>query len=131
MTMSKTRLLAACLLAVSLAGCGYKKTWTAADPMALTAKPGGYDMPVTQAGTDRQHKVLGELTVSGRIKANWSTESSHDRAVAELRKEAIRKGADAVIHLRTSETDRGGHTDLTVSGRLILFTAPPPIAARG
>ena len=129
--MSTRHSLALLLLAACLTGCGYRKTWLAADPMALTAKPSGYDMPVSAGGTNRQHKVLGELVVSGRIEPSWSTENSHDRVVAELRKEAIRKGADAVIDLKTTEMDKGGHTEITVSGRLILFTAPPPIASRG
>jgi hypothetical protein len=129
--MSIRHSLALLLLAACLTGCGYRKSWVAADSTALTAKPGGYDMPVSRGGTDREHRVLGELVVSTRIKPSWSTESSHDRAIAELRKEAIRKGADAVIDLKTTEMDRDGHTELAVSGRLILFTAPPPIAARG
>ncbi|HEX7880742.1 MAG TPA: hypothetical protein VF720_15110 [Candidatus Eisenbacteria bacterium] len=118
------------LLAACLAGCGYKKTWVAADPMELTAKPKGYDLLVTREGTQREHRVLGELVVSGRLEPSWSTENSHDRFVDELRKEAIHKGADAVIGLKTSEMDRDGHTEMSVSGQLIIYTAPPPIASR-
>jgi len=126
-----TRLpLALLLLAGTLTGCGYKKSWVAADPMELTAKPKGYDMLVTQDGTHREHKVLGELVVSGRLEPSWSLENSHDRFVNELRKEAIRKGADAVVGLKTSEMDKDGHTEMTVSGQLIIYTAPPPIASR-
>ena len=129
--MSRRVLLAFALLTFLLAGCGYEKTWVAgSDLMQLTPKPGGYDMPVFRGGTDRAHKLLGELSVTTQIKPTWSTDSSVDRIATEFKKEAIRRGADAVINLRTSERDDDGHTRMTVSGRLILFTSPPPVAAR-
>lgn len=118
------------LLALMVTGCGYQKTWVANDPMQLTAKPGGYEMPISRGGTDRVHKILGELSVTSRIKPTWSTESSLDLAVKELRKESIRRGADAVINMKTTQVEDDGHTRLTVSGQLILFTGPPPVAAR-
>ena len=120
----------AILVLVLLTGCGYKKTWVAADPMKLTAKPKGYDIPVSTDGTDREHRLLGELSVSTRIKPSWSTESSDLKAIEELRKEALKRGADAVIDLKTTQADQDGHTRLTVSGKAIIYTAPPPIAAR-
>jgi|GEM_PF-3392025 len=129
--MPRRTLLSIAILPLLMTGCGYQKTWVASDPLQLTAKPGGYDMPVSRGGTNRAHKILGDLSVTTRIKPNWSTESSHDLAVKDLQKEAIRRGADAIIDLRTSERDKDGHTRLTVSGHLILFTGPPPIAARG
>lgn len=129
--MTRYAPLAIAFLTLLLAGCGFEKTWVASDPMQLTAKPGGYDMPVSRGGTDRAHKILGELSVTTQIKPNWSTENSHEAALRELRKEAIKRGADAIIDLKTSGGDRGGHSELTVTGHLILFTGPPPLAARG
>lgn len=129
--MSRRVPIAIALLTLLLAGCGYEKTWVASsDLMQLTPKPVGYDMPVFRGGTDRAHKLLGELSITSQIKSTWSTESSVDQISREFKKEAVRRGADAVINLKTSERDDDGHTLMTVSGRLILFTSPPPIASR-
>jgi hypothetical protein len=129
--MNRYRLTVAALGAVLLlSGCGFDRKYVAVDPTGWAAKPKGYDVPLLNGATERQHRVLGELTVSTRIQPNFKTESTYDRAVAELKREAGKRGADAVVEFRTRETDEGGHTRLIVSGQLVIFTAPPPMASR-
>jgi uncharacterized protein YbjQ (UPF0145 family) len=129
--MNRLRLTVAALGAVVLlSGCGFDRKYVAVDPTEWTAKPQGYEVPLLEETTERAHKVLGELTVSTRIQPNFKQESTYDRAVAELKREAGKRGADAVTGFRTRETDEGGHTRLIVSGQLIIFTAPPPLASR-
>jgi hypothetical protein len=119
------------LILAALTGCGFDRKYVSVDPTAWGPKPKGYDMPLMTNTIDRPHRVLGDLTVSTRIEPSFRKESTLDRAVAELKKEAGKRGADAVAEFRTRETDEGGHTRLMVSGQLIIFTAPPPLAGGG
>ena len=121
----------AILLATFLTGCGYDKTWVATDLTQQTPKPATYDMPVQRSDTARAHQVLGDLSVSTRIKPNWASETTDESVIDAMKKEAIRRGADAIVNVRTTEHDAGGHTVLTVTGRLIRFTEPPAAASRG
>lgn len=129
MTCSRLTLAALCAT-VLLTGCGFDRKYVAVDPTGWGSKPKGYDVPLLTESVDRPHKVLGDLTVSTRIEPSFRKESTLDRAVAELKREAGKRGADAVLEFRTRESDEGGHTRLFVTGRLVVFTAPPPLATR-
>lgn len=130
MSRRLTLMVAAGILAL-LTGCGFDKTYLAIDPTAWPAKPARYEMPVSNRTPDRAHRTIGELTVSSGIRPNYKQTGIYDQIVEEIRREACRRGADAVINLRAQDGSReASRARLTLSGTLIVFTAPPPPAER-
>lgn len=115
-----------------LAGCGPEVHYVASDPTILTPKPAGYEMPFSHEVPGRPHKVLGELRVAERIRPSFRQTGTYDTVLAEMQKRARKVGADAIVNLRTLDSQRGGSEGrLTLVGTLIIFTAPLAPGAGG
>jgi hypothetical protein len=120
------------LLLFALSGCGSNASWVASDPVVLSPKPATYEMPVSQSEPKRAHRILGKVSVSLTIKPSFKEESTYDQAVEQLKKEARKRGADAVVSVRTIDSQHGGQrARLTLVGTLVIFTGPEPMAKAG
>jgi uncharacterized protein YbjQ (UPF0145 family) len=69
------------------------------------------------------------MTVSMSIKPSFNETSTYDQAVERIRDEARKRGADAVVGLKTldSQDDGASRGQLTLKGTLIQYTAPEPL----
>lgn len=119
------------LLAV-LSGCGSNVTYLATDPMVLSPKPEGYDVPYSYGSEARAHRVLGELRVTTEIKPSFNETSTFDQSIEQMKAEARKRGADAVFNVKTLDSQAGGaHGKLTLVGTLVIYTSPPEMGAAG
>jgi hypothetical protein len=113
---------------VALTGCGSGVTWVASDPVQMGAKPDKFDMPVMKTVPSRPHRILGELTVTMPIEPSFREISTYDQALVKLKKEAVKRGADAVVDLKTLDSQKKqSQGRLTLVGTLVIFTAPQPL----
>lgn len=114
-----------------LAGCGFDKKYVSLDPTVWPSKPSGYDMPVISQTPGRAHRAIGEVTVTSGIRPSYEQTGIYDQVLAEIRKEARKRGADAVINVRAQDSsETASRARLTLTGTLIIFTAPPATAER-
>jgi hypothetical protein len=129
MARSKPTAVAAVTVLI-LAGCGMEAKYVSKDPTVLSPKPKGYDMPFSYETPARPHKILGEVMVSSTIKPNFRETSTFDQILAEMKKRAKKVGADAIVNLKTMDSqERSKRGKLTLVGTLIIYTAPPELSA--
>ena len=118
------------LTTLLVAGCGPEMHYVASDPTVRAPKPREYDMPFSYEAPDRPHKVLGELRISEKIQPSYKTTSTFDRILFKMRERAIDLGADAIVSLKTLDSQNGGSEGrLTLVGTLVIYTAPPPLSS--
>ena len=120
------------LATLLLTGCGGDATFVRTDPTVMTPKPSGYEMPFSYEPADRAHRVLGEIRVSSKIEPTYKETSTFDQVLLKMRRRAIRLGADAIVNLKTLDTQDGGrHGKLTLVGTLVIYTVPPAMSKAG
>jgi hypothetical protein len=129
--MNRSVLPALVVAGLFLAGCGPAVTYVSQDLTKMSPKPEGYEMPFSYHSADRPHKVLGAMTVSSKIKPSFREMSTFDQLLTEMQKRARKLGADAIVDLKTVDSQKGGDRGaLSLVGTLIIYTAPPALSSR-
>ena len=124
--MNRFLVLLVCgLVALPLAGCNNNVVYTATDTTVLTPRPATYGVQVEFGSVSRPHRVLGEVRVTRKITANFGQHGAYDLAIDEMKAQARKVGGDAVINLKTLDTQHGGTQGrLTLVGTVVAFSAP-------
>ena len=76
----------------------------------------------------RAHKVLGEVRVSAPIKPTFKATSTFDQVMNEMKKQARKVGADAIVDLKTIDSTGDDQNKLTMVGTFIIYTQPPDLS---
>jgi len=126
--MKRIHLAAPILALALLSGCGPEVKYAQVDPTVLTPKPEGYDVPFSYEVPARAHKVLGEIRVSSKIKPDFNSTSTFDQVMNEMKKQARKIGADAIVDLKTVDSSNSQEGKLTMLGTFIIYTEPPDLS---
>jgi hypothetical protein len=82
-----------------LAGCGSGIRFVREDVTTYPAKGAEEPIEVREGGSLRPHVVIGTFTAERNMKASYGDGSSLDRIMDDLKKEARKVGADALVHV--------------------------------
>lgn len=118
------------LALLTLAGCNSGLVYTAVDGTVLTPKPSGYEVAVAYQIPRRPYRTLGEVRVTREIKPGFGKTGAFDQAVDEMKRQARKVGADAVVDVRALDGSKNAESGrLTLVGTVVVFTAPAPLSA--
>ena len=114
-----------------LSGCSSGVSYMASDQVALEPKPSAYEMPMSPGTPARAHREIGTLSITMAIKPSYRETSTYDQCLEKMKAEAVKRGADAVVAIKTIDSqEEASQGRLTLTGTLIIFTAPEAIATK-